>query len=264
VLRLELPPVDEAALAWEHSATRQLAQRLPEVCAPVVARDGTTWFPAGETVAWLMPLLPGASADPARAEDRDAAAAALGRLHAAGAALDLRPHPRLQPLPRMRWPPAATLRPLAEWASEIAEMRAWAMASVRRLAAERRPREGFIHGDFFPGNVLVASAEATGIIDWEEAHTGWLSWDLANALGTFCFAGDELDPAAARRFLTAYREAGGTAPREEEDMLLPLMRVKRILEVLRAPTDREPRWQHQRHNLRALQHLASTASVISS
>ena len=35
------------------------------------------------------------------------------------------------------------------------------------------------------------------------------------------------------------------------------MRVKRILEVLRAPTDREPRWEHQRHNLRALAGLPS-------
>jgi len=264
VLRLELPPVDEAALAWEHAATRQLARHLPEVCAPVIAQDGRTWFPAGESVAWLMPLLPGASADPARAGDRDAAAAALGRLHAAGAALELPPHPRLKPLPRMRWPPAAAPPQLAEWASEIAEMRAWAMASVRRIAAERRPREGFIHGDFFPGNVLVAAGGTTGIIDWEEAHTDWLSWDLANALGTFCFAGDELDHAAARRFLAAYRRAGGTAPRAEEDILMPLMRIKRILEVLRAPTDREPRWQHQRHNLRALRRLAVPTSVISS
>jgi aminoglycoside phosphotransferase (APT) family kinase protein len=141
----------------------------------------------------------------------------------------------------------------------ITELRAWAIASVRRIAAERRPREGFIHGDFFPGNVLVAGGGATGIIDWEEAHIGWLSWDLANALGTFCFADDKLDCAAALRFLAAYRAAGGTTPREEEDLLVPLMRVKRILEVLRAPTDREPRWPHQRHNLRALEHLASTS-----
>jgi hypothetical protein len=38
---------------------------------------------------------------------------------------------------------------------------------------------------------------------------------------------------------------------------MPLIRVKRILEVLRAPTDREPRWEHQRHNLRALAGLPS-------
>jgi hypothetical protein len=40
---------------------------------------------------------------------------------------------------------------------------------------------------------------------------------------------------------------------------VPLIRVKRILEVLRAPTDREPRWDHQRHNLRSLEPLAPFA-----
>jgi hypothetical protein len=43
---------------------------------------------------------------------------------------------------------------------------------------------------------------------------------------------------------------------DEEDLLLPLMRVKRTLEVRRAPTDREPRWEHQRHNVRAMTELA--------
>jgi Ser/Thr protein kinase RdoA (MazF antagonist) len=94
------------------------------------------------------------------------------------------------------------------------------------------------------------------VIDWEEARIDWLTWDLANAVGTFCFAGDDLDRPAARGFVDAYREAGGTAPPEEEDLLVPLMRAKRILEVLRAPADRDPRWEHQRHNLRALRNLA--------
>jgi hypothetical protein len=40
------------------------------------------------------------------------------------------------------------------------------------------------------------------------------------------------------------------------DEIAALIRVKRIVEVLRAPTDREPRWEHQRHNLRSLEPLA--------
>jgi len=82
-----------------------------------------------------------------------------------------------------------------------------------------------------------------------------------NAVGTFCFAGDELDRPAARRFVGAYREAGGTAPPEEDDLLVPLMRAKRILEVLRAPNDRHPRWEHQRHNLRAVRNLAAAGGA---
>jgi hypothetical protein len=41
------------------------------------------------------------------------------------------------------------------------------------------------------------------------------------------------------------------------DEVAGLLRVKRIVEVLRAATDREPRWEHQRHNLRFPEPLAS-------
>ena len=148
--------------------------------------------------------------------------------------------------------------PLADRGDEIAEAREWAIDCVRRLAADAAPATGLVHGDFFPGNVLVHEAQPAAVLDWEEAHHDWVSWDLANALGTFCFTGDELDRGAARRFLHRYREAGGTAPREEGLLLVPLMRAKRTLEVLRAPTDREPRWAHQRHNLRSLRRLSDS------
>jgi Ser/Thr protein kinase RdoA (MazF antagonist) len=255
VLRILLPPVEEAALDWEHAALARLAEVLPEVRAPVPSVDGATWFRAGERTAWLMPFAPGERADPARPPDREAAAAALGRVHAAGAALRLPPHPSLPALDELTWPEATAPEPLADHAAEIAAAREWAIAFVGETAHERRPRTGLVHGDFFPGNVLVDGGSVT-VIDWEEARIDWLTWDLANAVGTFCFAGDDLDRPAARGFVDAYREAGGTAPPEEEDLLVPLMRAKRILEVLRAPADRDPRWEHQRHNLRALRNLA--------
>jgi hypothetical protein len=52
-------------------------------------------------------------------------------------------------------------------------------------------------------------------------------------------------------FLTAYRAAGGTVPSDEYDLIVPLIRARRILEVLRAPTDRHSRWDLQQANLRA-------------
>jgi hypothetical protein len=56
-------------------------------------------------------------------------------------------------------------------------------------------------------------------------------------------------------FLHAYRAASGRVPPEEDDLIVPLLQVKRILEVLRAPTDRHPRWDYQLANLRAYQLL---------
>jgi len=44
-------------------------------------------------------------------------------------------------------------------------------------------------------------------------------------------------------------------PGDDDDLILPLVRPKRILEVLRAPTDRQPRWDLQLANLEAYQAL---------
>jgi hypothetical protein len=73
-------------------------------------------------------------------------------------------------------------------------------------------------------------------------------WDLASSLWPFCANGDRLDKDAVAEFLHSYRSAGGPVPPEEDDLIVPLMR---ILEVLRAPTDRNPQWDLQLANLRA-------------
>ena len=57
----------------------------------------------------------------------------------------------------------------------------------------------------------------------------------------------------------AYRTGGGVLSRHDEALLVPLVRAKRILEVLRAPADRDPRWEHQRRNLRSLMQLEDRA-----
>ena len=107
----------------------------------------------------------------------------------------------------------------------------------------------------FPGNVLVENGQVTAFLDWEEADVDWLVWDLASALWWFCSRGDELDTAAMTAFVAAYRHAGGRVPPSEDDLLIPLIRAKRVLEVLRAPTDRDPQWDYQLANLRAYERL---------
>jgi Ser/Thr protein kinase RdoA (MazF antagonist) len=255
VLRLKHPPVVEDDVAWEHRLAALLAERLREVPAPVPARDGRTFVALEDTVGWLMPFVDGAPADPAREQHRLEAARALGKVHRAGADLALPGRPRLRPLARLAWPPLVVRPELEDWEATIAEERAWAIAYVAALAGRRLPAS-LVHGDFFPGNVLMSGDEAVAVVDWEEAQVDWLTWDLANAVGTFCSgAGEDLDRAAGERFVAAYRAAGGTAAPRDDELLEPLVRVKRILEVLRAPTDRRPRWDHQRRNLRSLARL---------
>jgi Ser/Thr protein kinase RdoA (MazF antagonist) len=255
VLRVKRPPVDGDDIAWEHRLLARLAERLDEVQAPLTARDGGTSFTWEDRAAWLLPFVAGAPADAGREADRLAAAAALGRLHRAAGALDAGPRPQLEPLRRLVWPPL--LVPLELWdrRAEIVEARTWAIRFVAEIAETRRLPETVVHGDFFPGNALVAGGRVTGIVDWEEAHVDWATWDLATAMWSFCHRGDDLDRERAVAFVAAYRAAGGTAPEADDDLLLPLVRVKRVLEVLRARTDREPLWDLQRENLRALAHL---------
>jgi hypothetical protein len=61
---------------------------------------------------------------------------------------------------------------------------------------------------------MIHEDNLAGVLDWEEARLDWLSWDLANALGTFCFAGDRLDREAARDLLAAYATPGARRHRQ--------------------------------------------------
>jgi homoserine kinase type II len=255
VLRVKYPPVHADDIAWEHRLQRALAGRLDEVQAPLAAMDGSTYLQIERRIAWLLPFVAGETADPAREQHRLAAARALGRIHRTSSGIDIGPRPHQTPLRNLPWPPLTVPPELEAWGPEIADARAWAVSYVETLYETRPRATSLVHGDFFPGNVLVTADRVVAVIDWEEAQFDWVIWDLAGALGSFCGAGDGIDGAAAARFVAAYRGAGGTAAPDDDDVLLPLVRVKRILEVLRAPTDREPRWEHQRRNLRSLTNL---------
>jgi Ser/Thr protein kinase RdoA (MazF antagonist) len=159
-------------------------------------------------------------------------------------------------LTELEWPPLRVSAELRPWSATIGTARTWAISYVSMLAESRELPLTLVHGDFFPGNVLVDDDEVTGVIDWDQANVDWATWDLAGAIGSFCAVDDHLDANARRSFVEDYRAAGGTAAARDDDLLIPLVRVKRILEVLRAPTDRHPRWSHQQRNLRSLENLA--------
>ena len=142
------------------------------------------------------------------------------------------------------------------WLPLIAHARTEAIELISRIATTRQPTMGVTHNDIFPGNVLVHDGEVTALLDWEEADVDWLAWDLASSILPFCTTAEgDLDTSAKQDFLDAYRAASGQVPPDEDDLIVPLLKVKRILEVLRAPTDRHPRWDYQLENLRSYQLL---------
>jgi Ser/Thr protein kinase RdoA (MazF antagonist) len=93
---------------------------------------------------------------------------------------------------------------------------------------------GIVHGDFYPGNVITLRGQAVGVIDWENAKPEWLVWELARSLWEFAKDKQRHDLVEDRagEFLVAYRAAGGPVPREEERLLVPMIRVVRLSEAL--------------------------------
>jgi Ser/Thr protein kinase RdoA (MazF antagonist) len=120
---------------------------------------------------------------------------------------------------------------------------------------------GPIHSDFFPGNVIAVRGRVVGVIDWDYAKPEWLVWELGRSLWEF--AKDkrrhDLRPERAGQFLAAYRAAGGPVPRDEERLLVPMIRSVRLAEALRHLTDAADgrAWdaRYTAHNLRAFENL---------
>jgi Ser/Thr protein kinase RdoA (MazF antagonist) len=119
---------------------------------------------------------------------------------------------------------------------------------------------GLTHNDIFGGNVLVHRGRVSAVLDWEEADLDWLVWDLASAMWSLSSSEDaEPWPDAMTDFVRVYRAAGGPVPPEEDDLIVPLVRARLLLEVLRAPYDRQPQWNRQMASLRAYTTLRATA-----
>ena len=257
VLRVQQVRRGIESVAWEHALVAALGDVVPEVPAPLRTREGGTFVARNGVALWLLPYVDGA---PARVDDRVErleAARVLGRLHRAGADLALSPRPEHEPLADVPFPEVGSFPPELERATpRLRELRAEAIELVRE-AAQRRPVSGVVHGDFFPGNLLTKERRAVAVLDWEEANVDWQAYELACAAWNFTVAetDDELDRDAFAEFVDAYRAAGGTVPRSEDRLLLPFVRVKRVLEILRAPTDRRVDWDYQLRNLRAAEKL---------
>lgn len=141
------------------------------------------------------------------ASDAAAVGRALGRLHATG----------LTVAERFAWPGIYTFEHICARAAALRERRdpvlAPALAAVsdetawlvERAAVRAAVPRGIIHGDLFRDNVLFDGPTLTALIDFEQASTGSLCYDLAVSLNAWCY-GDDFDPALVRALVRGYRE----------------------------------------------------------
>jgi len=194
VIRLEQR--EPASVAWEHELLAWLRPEVPEVVAPLPAKDGSTFLVLDGCIASVLPYVDGTPAEGTAAAD------VLARIHARGSAW-----PRLRERPgrpayaaldweRNDWWDWSTVPSSPELVRARERTEAW-LASEPALV--RTP----IHGDPAQQNFLARDG-IVGVIDWEWARIDWPAIEVANAAWSF----SEDDRVA---FLDVYRAAGGPA-----------------------------------------------------
>ncbi len=161
--------------------------------------------------------------DPSRGQE---IAQMLGRLHASMHAVSAPALPSLRPRLADRIRQAAPLNPR------------WRQAAIDRL--ERLPDgDALCHGDFHPGNVLLAEAGPV-IIDWIDVASGHPLADMARTVALIRYgeapsgpAAEALTPPLRAAFLEAYLAAYRAlrpAPQSDLDQWLPVILAARLAE----------------------------------
>lgn len=200
------------AQRWSCRVATAFAGQIPEVIAPLNAFDGEAVFLWRGQPITVWPLVAGAPLDRQDPAERRQAARLLARLHKAA-----RSFPTLgdgQP-PKPDDADAQQLLPdreLDEW------LLSWQSGSDEQV--------GWIHRDFFPGNVLCREGQIVGLVDWDEVEWSPLINELATAVWEFgrSAASDALILTHARGFLAEYERAGG--PVRPSNDLIRLIRER--------------------------------------
>lgn len=79
---------------------------------------------------------------------------------------------------------------------------------------------GVVHGDIFPNNTIYYGEDLLAIIDFEEACSDQLMFDVGMTINGFCFINNELQPALLQSFLKAYNSERKMTDKEWE--VLPI------------------------------------------
>ncbi len=264
VVSLSHPTTTVESIAYEHRLLHYLHAHLPQVPAPLLTRDGRSYFTDQGRIICLLPLMPGEMADGEQVHLL--AARFLAHFHRVSVDYpDQSPRPgvaawREWDWHAMAWPAIQAMlatspetsdpigqrfwQSCGEWAAAIAERRAqiaeersYLQQWIADLARSDRPlTTGLLHDDFHGGNLLVADGEVTALLDWDGCHPDWLLFDLSNAIWEFCHDDDThaLVLKDAQAFLQAYAAAGGPVTEAEFALIIPFIRCRRMIEILTA------------------------------
>jgi Ser/Thr protein kinase RdoA (MazF antagonist) len=212
----------DAELLWTHDLTRHCARTIPQVVAPLAARDGRTLFRWDDRPVTVYPYVAGEPLDWSKPALLEQAGTLLARIHNAGLCWPNR-RPR---------PSASTAAPSIPDAlpdpPEIVDpdLDRW----FETVFAQQDHVTGPVHGDYYRANLLCADKLILGIIDWDESEvrpliteTAWAMWEFAHDAGHF-------DYNRAQPFLWAYwLERGQTRSMRSRDTLSLFQVIRRHL-----------------------------------
>lgn len=197
---------------WSSRVAAEFARRIPEAVAPLRGVGGASVFLWQGQPITVWPLVIGAPLDRQNSAERMQAASLLARLHGAACAfpsLGQGQFPERDDTEAQRLLPDAELD---EW------LRSWQQRSDDLI--------GWVHRDFFPGNVLCRDGRIVGLVDWDEVEwsplineVAWSVWEFGKSS-----AGDALVLDHALDFLAEYERAGG--PVRPSNALIPLIRAR--------------------------------------
>ena len=220
VVRCERRPTE--SVRWEHDLLLFLAADVPEVTAPLRARDGTTFVARQGHIVSIFPYVEGEHVHRSDESVGPQLAEVLARIHRRALAWPVdaqRPaQPSFQELDwekNLWWDLALfELSPIV--ADALDRSRAW-------LATQPSLAVCAIHGDLHPGNILTHDGRIAAILDWSFARLDWPAFDLACGVGISALGQDgAIDDAVAGRVVEAYTAADGPG---ELEPLEPLLRI---------------------------------------
>ena len=203
-----------AELEWCYAVARAAASSVPPAIAPLLNTEGRAVVLVGGRPVSVWPFVEGEWADDDDDDQRSQAPVVLAAIHRALAHVS--PGPRPSPSSPSASVPEVDDPQLDRWVSAF---------------LSSRPHHQPLHGDFYPGNLLVRDGTVVAVLDWDEALLGppelelaWAAWEWGDGLWT-----DDFDDVF--EFVDAYRAASGPAGPLTETELFQLVRARLQAEV---------------------------------
>ncbi|TMK29111.1 MAG: hypothetical protein E6G64_07445 [Actinobacteria bacterium] len=221
---------DPQNVRWEHELLFFLAEESEAVIAPLLQRDGSSFFLDGDRVVSVFPFVDGESLKLGDKSLRRTWPTLIGRLHRRAQAWPVQtPRPGVPGFRDRDW----EHNDWWDWdAVEKAPALIRAYEELREWVAHAPPLTVWaIHGDLHPANVLTRDGRIAGIIDWHYARRDWpafelacVAWDVSRRPNTIV-----LDDVVMERAVTDYIAAGGPG---EPEHLRTLMRLRALAALL--------------------------------